>query len=43
MIMRFDFEGGHQPVADIDDPGVFSRPLYDELAASGQTLEMHLA
>ena len=43
MIVRFNFEGGNQAVADVDDAGIFSRALDDEFAAHGQALEMDFA
>jgi len=39
----FDFEGGDEAVADVDDAGIFTGALDDELAASGQALEMDFA
>jgi hypothetical protein len=41
--MRFDFEGGHEAVANVHDAGVLSRTLHHELAARGQPLQMDLA
>ena len=38
--MRFDFERARPAIADIDDAGVFSRSLQDELAARRQALQM---
>ncbi len=43
MIVRFDFEGGDEAVADVHDARVFAGPLHDELAARGQALEVHFA
>ena len=34
MIVRFDFEGRDQAIADIDDAGIFSRALHHQFAAS---------
>src|SRR5260221_9134328 len=43
MIVRFDFEGGNEAVADVHDAGVFARTLHDEFAACGQAFEVNLA
>src|SRR5260370_1308053 len=43
MIVRFDFERGDQPVADVHHAGVFARPLHHQLTARGQPLQMHFA
>ena len=43
MVVRFDFESGDQAVANVDDAGVFSRSLDDQLAADRQALQMDLA
>ena len=42
MVVRFDFEGGDEAVADVDDAGIFSGALHT-LAARGQALQMDLA
>src|SRR5947207_9428487 len=41
MIVRFDLESTRPAIANIDDSGVFSRPLHHAAAASGQPFEMH--
>ena len=41
MVVRFDFEGNGVIAADINDSGIFSRPLQHQLAASGQLAEMN--
>src|SRR6202451_4466248 len=41
MIMRFDFEGARPAVADVDDARVLARPLQHQLAARGQSLQVH--
>src|SRR5207253_9435425 len=41
MIVRLDLEGAGPAVADVDDAGVFSRPLHYAPAAGGQTLHVH--
>ena len=38
MIVGFDFEGGNQAVANIDDTGIFAGSLNDQFAARGQAL-----
>ncbi len=43
VIVRFDFEGGNEAVADVHDAGIFSGALYDEFAARGKTLEVDFA
>jgi hypothetical protein len=43
MIVRFDFEGGNEAVADVHDTSVFTRALHDEFAARGQSLQVDLA
>src|SRR5207249_12276090 len=40
MIVRFDFEGRNEAVANVDDAGVFSRALHHELPACGQALQV---
>ncbi len=35
MIVRFDFERGHEAVPDVHDAGVFPWTLHDKLAAGG--------
>jgi hypothetical protein len=32
VVVRFDLEGDHVAAADIDDAGVFARPLHHQLA-----------
>ncbi len=41
VIVRFDLERAGPAVADVDDAGVLSRALQDELAARGQPLQVH--
>ncbi len=41
VIVRLDLEGTSPAVADIDDPGILSRPLHHAAAASGEPLQMH--
>ena len=39
--MRFDLEGASPAVADVDDAGVLTGPLYHQLAARRQPFQMH--
>ena len=39
--MRFDLESTSPAVTDVNDAGVFSRPLYYEPTARRQSLQMH--
>jgi hypothetical protein len=41
MIVRLDFEGAGPAVANVDDAGVFARPLQHQLAARGQALQVN--
>ena len=41
MIVGLDLEGAGPAVADVDDAGVLAGALDDELAAGGQSLQMH--
>src|SRR5579859_332462 len=41
MIVRLDLESAHPAIANVDNPGVFSRPLHHQPAARRQALEMH--
>src|ERR1700737_4824679 len=43
MIVRFDFEAGHQAAANIHHTGVFARSLHHDFAPRGKALEMHFA
>src|SRR5262249_7114112 len=43
VVVGLDLESGDEAVTDIDYPGVFAGPLYDEFAACGQSLEMDFA
>ena len=43
MIVRFDFEDGHQPVANIHDPRIFPRTLHHMSPARRQSLQMNAA
>ena len=43
VVVRFDLERRHQPVADIHHAGILARPLHHQLAARGQALQVHLA
>ena len=40
VVVRFDLEGDDVAAADIDDAGVFARPLHHQLAARRQLLQM---
>jgi hypothetical protein len=42
MVVRFDFEYGNQAIANIDNPGVFARPLHNRSPFSRQTPEVDL-
>src|ERR1700674_1012131 len=41
MIVRLDFERAGPAVANVNDTGIFPRPLHDQLAARGQTLQVN--
>src|SRR5580765_5829136 len=43
MIVRFYFERGDEPIADVHNAGVFARTLHHEFAARGQALQVHFA
>ena len=43
MVVRFDLERRHEPVAEIHDTGVFPGALHHEPATRRQPLQMHLA
>ena len=43
VVVRLDLEGAGPAVPDVDDAGVLSRTLHDELAFGRQALEMYLA
>ena len=40
VVVRFDLEGDHPAVADVDDAGVLARALHHQLAARGQLLQV---
>jgi hypothetical protein len=39
VVVALDLEGDREPVADVDDARVFTRPLEDALTAGGQPLQ----
>src|SRR5260370_41246160 len=41
MIVRIELESAGPTFADVDNAGVFSRPLQHALAARGQALQVH--
>src|SRR5208282_4019714 len=41
VIVRFDFERAGPTLANVNDAGIFTRPLYHQLAARGQTLQVN--
>src|SRR5260370_22360933 len=41
MIVRVDFERAGPAVADVNDAGIFPRPLHDQLTARGQTPQVN--
>src|SRR5260370_18747646 len=41
MIVRLDFERAGPAVADVNDAGIFPRPLHDQLTARGQTPQVN--
>src|SRR5260370_13680623 len=43
MVVRFDLEGGDEPVANVHNAGIFVRPLYDKLSARWQALQVDFA
>ena len=43
VIVAFDFEGAGPSVADVDDAGVFARPLHHAVALGRQAFEMDAA
>jgi len=43
MIVRLDFEDGAEAVADINDPGIFSRALHHIFSLGGKALQVHAA
>ncbi len=43
MIVRFDFEGGDEAVANVHNAGVFTGALHNEFAARGQALQVDFA
>jgi len=41
VIVRLDFERAGPAVANVNDAGIFTRPLHHQLAARGQTLQVN--
>src|ERR1039458_7533078 len=41
MIVRFNFERAGPAISNVDDAGIFARPLQHQFAARGQTLQVN--